>query len=162
MNPAPPPATQRLRNSHCRLHASSILLVRIRADRASIESAFDLQVQWKELSQLRYVGKGAMCRIYSANLDGRKVAVKIARDDIQNGNVAEHDLEVELAVLTNLRHKNIIQLLGAGMREVDGTQYRFLVLEFLELGTLADGIAAGVCQGHQRSALTKLVQGAKR
>ncbi|KAG5184473.1 kinase-like domain-containing protein [Tribonema minus] len=91
------------------------------------------EVQWNELQNLRYVGRGAMCRIYSANLGGRKVAVKIARDDCKDPSAAEHDLE-----------------------------YRFLVLEYLELGTLADGIETGVMQGHQQSTLAKLVKGAKR
>eukprot|EP00611_Tribonema_gayanum_P022891 TRINITY_DN4694_c0_g1_i1.p1 TRINITY_DN4694_c0_g1~~TRINITY_DN4694_c0_g1_i1.p1 ORF type:complete len:544 (-),score=114.49 TRINITY_DN4694_c0_g1_i1:612-2243(-) len=120
------------------------------------------EVQWNELQNLRYVGRGAMCRIYSANLGGRKVAVKIARDDCKDPSAAEHDLEVEMHVLQHMRHRNIIQLLGAGVRACGNQQYRFLVLEYLELGTLADGIETGVMQGHQQSTLAKLVKGAKR
>lgn len=37
---------------------------------------------------------GAMCEIYSAELDGVKVAVKIPRKDCEEPAVAEHDLEV--------------------------------------------------------------------
>lgn len=37
---------------------------------------------------------GAMCEIYSAELDGVKVAVKIPRRDCEEPAVAEHDLEV--------------------------------------------------------------------
>lgn len=39
---------------------------------------------------------GAMCEIYSAELDGVKVAVKIPRMDCEEPAVAEHDLEVRL------------------------------------------------------------------
>lgn len=37
---------------------------------------------------------GAMCEIYSAELEGVKVAVKIPRRDCEEPAVAEHDLEV--------------------------------------------------------------------
>lgn len=37
---------------------------------------------------------GAMCEIYSAELDGLKVAVKVPRKDCEEPAVAEHDLEV--------------------------------------------------------------------
>lgn len=37
---------------------------------------------------------GAMCEIYSAELDGLKVAVKVPRRDCEEPAVAEHDLEV--------------------------------------------------------------------
>lgn len=37
---------------------------------------------------------GAMCEIYSAELEGAKVAVKIPRGDCEEPAVAEHDLEV--------------------------------------------------------------------
>jgi hypothetical protein len=59
--------------------------------------------------------------------------------------------------------RHVIRLLGAGTRKRPGRgDARFLVLEFLELGTLADGIAAGVRQGHFETRLGRLVRGAKR
>lgn len=51
-------------------------------------------LQWSELSHLTYITMGAMCEIYSAELDGVKVAVKIPRRDCEEPAVAEHDLEV--------------------------------------------------------------------
>lgn len=51
-------------------------------------------VQWSELSGLAYMTMGAMCEIYSAELDGVKVVVKIPRKDCEVPSVAEHDLEV--------------------------------------------------------------------
>lgn len=51
-------------------------------------------LQWSELSHLTYITMGAMCEIYSAELDGVKVAVKIPRKDCEEPAVAEHDLEV--------------------------------------------------------------------
>ncbi|CAM9527385.1 unnamed protein product [Ectocarpus sp. 6 AP-2014] len=93
-------------------------------------------LQWSELSKVTYMTMGAMCEIYSAELDGVKVAVKIPRKDCEEPAVAEHDLEVELDVLKRVSHKHILGLIGAGNREQK--PHRFLVLEFLELGTLAD------------------------
>eukprot|EP00903_Cladosiphon_okamuranus_P020598 g18908.t1 len=93
-------------------------------------------LQWSELSHLTYITMGAMCEIYSAELDGVKVAVKIPRKDCEEPAVAEHDLEVELDVLKRVSHKHILALIGAGEREEK--PHRFLVLEYLELGTLAD------------------------
>eukprot|EP00752_Nemacystus_decipiens_P009861 g8798.t1 len=93
-------------------------------------------LDWSELSHLTYITMGAMCEIYSAELDGVKVAVKIPRKDCEEPAVAEHDLEVELDVLKRVCHKHILALIGAGNREEK--PHRFLVLEYLELGTLAD------------------------
>eukprot|EP00904_Undaria_pinnatifida_P014006 jgi/Undpi1/9736/HiC_scaffold_27.g12192.m1 len=84
---------------------------------------------------------GAMCEIYSADLDGVKVAVKVPRSDCEEPAVAEHDLEVELDVLKRVSHKHIIALIGAGNKPEK--PHRFLVLEFLELGTLADKLDSG-------------------
>ena len=43
---------------------------------------------------------GAMCEIYSAELDGVKVAVKIPRKDCEEPAVAAHDLEVGTLLCT--------------------------------------------------------------
>lgn len=51
-------------------------------------------LQWSELSHVVYLTMGAMCEIYSAEVDGVKVAVKIPRKDSEEPTVAEHDLEV--------------------------------------------------------------------
>lgn len=53
-------------------------------------------LQWSDLSHLTYMTAGAMCEIYSAELDGVKVAVKVPRKDCEEPAVAEHDLEVGL------------------------------------------------------------------
>ena len=51
-------------------------------------------LRWSDLTQLTYMTMGAMCEIYSADLDGVKVAVKVPRSDCEEPAVAEHDLEV--------------------------------------------------------------------
>lgn len=51
-------------------------------------------LQWSDLKHLTYMTAGAMCEIYSAELDGVKVAIKVPRKDCEEPAVAEHDLEV--------------------------------------------------------------------
>jgi hypothetical protein len=63
------------------------------------------QIEWNELSNLSYMTEGAMCRIYSADYKGQRVAVKAPRTDCEDPEIAEHDLEVELEVLWGLDHK---------------------------------------------------------
>ncbi|CAM9193127.1 unnamed protein product [Choristocarpus tenellus] len=105
-------------------------------------------LKWEELSNLTYMTKGAMCEIYSADLGGTKVAVKIPRLDCEDPDVAAHDLEVELDVLKRVEHKHIIALIGAGLRKE--APQRFLVLEFLELGTLAEKLEDETATGDRK------------
>jgi hypothetical protein len=56
----------------------------------------------------------------------------------------------------------VIKLLGAGFRDDGKRRCRFLVLEYLELGTLADGVAAGVRQGHSESKIGRLLCSGKK
>ncbi|CAM9242400.1 unnamed protein product [Chrysoparadoxa australica] len=103
------------------------------------------RILWEELYNMQYLTKGAMCEIHSAEYRGQKVAIKVPRLDCEEPKVAEHDLEVELDVLIDLDHKHIITLIGAGMKAEK--PHRFLVLEFLDLGTLAEKLEQGTQYG---------------
>ncbi|KAG5188764.1 kinase-like domain-containing protein [Tribonema minus] len=118
------------------------------------------KIVWEDLKNLFYMTEGAMCRIYSAEYRGAKVVVKLPRDDCEDPEIAEHDLEVELEVLWGLDHRHIIKLLGAGLREIP--PYRFLVLEYLEMGTLADRLNAGAPPGQEETGYNKIIKGTKK
>ncbi|KAK4419190.1 Serine/threonine-protein kinase-like protein CCR1 [Sesamum alatum] len=92
---------------------------------------------FKEFNEL---GRGSYGFVYKAVLpDGRQVAVKRANAaTIIHTN--SRDFEMELEVLCNLRHGNIVNLLGycAEMGE------RLLVYEFMPHGTLHDHLHGGL------------------
>eukprot|EP00612_Vaucheria_litorea_P001157 CAMPEP_0171456780 /NCGR_PEP_ID=MMETSP0945-20130129/3122_1 /TAXON_ID=109269 /ORGANISM="Vaucheria litorea, Strain CCMP2940" /LENGTH=518 /DNA_ID=CAMNT_0011982257 /DNA_START=359 /DNA_END=1915 /DNA_ORIENTATION=+ len=117
------------------------------------------EIKWEELTGLQQMNQGAMCKIYSAEYNGMKVAVKVPRTDCEDPEVAVHDLEVELEILWGLDHKYIIKLIGAGLRSFHPK--RFIVLEFLELGTLADRLNLGLLPNQAETGYNKRMKGTK-
>ncbi|KAG5178741.1 kinase-like domain-containing protein [Tribonema minus] len=103
-----------------------------------------------------------MCRIYSAQWQGVKVAVKAPRDESRDCAGAERDLELELHLLQHLHHRHIIKLIGAGWHSVGRRLSRFLVLEYLEGGTLGDAIAQGAASRGRMPILKRLLGGHKK
>ncbi len=93
-------------------------------------------IEWDELENMVYMTQGAMCNISTADYRGMKVVAKVPRTDCEEQDMAVNDLEVELELLQMCNNKNIIKLIGAGWRPLK--PHRFLVLEFLELGTLRE------------------------
>ncbi|CAN0222212.1 unnamed protein product [Ectocarpus sp. 4 AP-2014] len=75
-----------------------------------------------------------MCVAYTALLNGQKVVLKTPLPDTSHAAVAANDLEVEMLLLKELHHDNIVSLLGAGYLP-DGR--RFVALEYLSGGTLS-------------------------
>lgn len=65
--------------------------------------------------------------VYSASLHGAEVAVKKLKPHLKNESVASRDIEVELELMRDMSHPNVLRMLGAG--EHNGC--RFLVLEKL-------------------------------
>ncbi|CAI9766316.1 unnamed protein product [Fraxinus pennsylvanica] len=109
---------------------------------------------FKEFNEL---GKGSYGFVYKAVLpDGRHVAVKRANAaTIIHTN--SRDFEMELEVLCNVRHSNIVNLLGycAEMGE------RLLVYEFMPHGTLHDHLHGGLSPLNWSLRLKIAVQSAK-
>ena len=74
-------------------------------------------------------GSGGSCDVFSATLDGERVAIKIARDGSSTS--AMRDLRAEATLLKELGlrpHRHIITIIGEGIRD-DGRP--FIVLELL-------------------------------
>ena len=66
--------------------------------------------------------------VYSGEYDGKKVAIKLLKD---NHRGLQHFL-AEAAVMTGLNHPHLVQLIGVSLAEKPA----FIVTEFLEKGSL--------------------------
>lgn len=118
------------------------------------DGQLDLNLDFEELNDVRYLTNGGMCSIYTAEWRGRRVVVKMPRDDCAQPEVARKDLETEIDILTRLQHPNIVEMLGAGhvcpldidadgqeageFRDLDQESKRFVLLEYLIGGTLTE------------------------
>ena len=83
------------------------------------------------------------CHIYTALWKAKKVILKLIKADRINSLVASSEFETEVSVLSRLNHGNIVRYLGSGF-----DPRRFIVLEYLEGGTLASviGMYPGWCK----------------
>jgi hypothetical protein len=64
----------------------------------------DQDVDLAELSDVQFVANGGMCTIFSASFRGGRVALKVPREDCAQPDIARHDLESEVTVLSKLRY----------------------------------------------------------
>ncbi|CAM9317693.1 unnamed protein product, partial [Ectocarpus sp. 12 AP-2014] len=118
----------------------------------------DLNLDFEELRDVQYLTNGGMCSIYTAEWRGRRVVVKMPRDDCAQPEVARKDLETEIDILQRLQHPNIVEMLGAGFvnpldvgpdggggergefRDLDQASLLFVLLEYLVGGTLTESM----------------------
>ncbi len=96
-------------------------------------------IEWDELKNMVFMTSGAMCNIFTAEYKETKVVAKVPRTDCEEPDIAVADLEGELELLQMCNNIHIIKLIGVGWRR-NVEPHRFLVLEFLELGTLQDNL----------------------
>uniref|UniRef100_A0AAV1UTU4 TKL protein kinase n=1 Tax=Peronospora matthiolae TaxID=2874970 RepID=A0AAV1UTU4_9STRA len=103
----------------------------------------EIRAEWKlNLNEVRLdkaVGSGRSGSTYSAWWRGTHVAAKVVDSSVNSQAVGEelsNEFHREVAVVTKLRHPNIVLFLGAA---VDPPRY-CLVFEFMENGTLTDFI----------------------
>ncbi|WOH13112.1 hypothetical protein DCAR_0832621 [Daucus carota subsp. sativus] len=90
----------------------------------------DLQVATNRFATDNVIGEGGYGVVYHGHLaNGSSVAVKKL---FNNQGQAEKDFKVEVEAIGNVRHKNLVRLLGYC---IEGTQ-RMLVYEFVSNGTL--------------------------
>jgi len=91
-----------------------------------------------------------MCKLFLAQYYGQTVVVKLPREDCKQPEHALKDLMTEIETLSKLRHKHIVRFLGSGTRILSPEQsVPFLILEYLEHGTLTDflGTSTGLGEG---------------
>ncbi|KAL8105534.1 putative receptor-like protein kinase At5g18500 [Apium graveolens] len=90
----------------------------------------DLQVATNRFATDNIIGEGGYGVVYRGHLaNGSSIAVKKL---FNNQGQAEKDFKVEVEAIGNVRHKNLVRLLGYC---IEGTQ-RMLVYEFVSNGTL--------------------------
>jgi len=92
-----------------------------------------IDLKWCQLRNVEYLTDGANSWIHTAVMNGKPVAVKTLKPECQDLAHAINEIEDELAIHLKLKHKNIVQLHGAG---TTSKGHRFLVLERLDGGTL--------------------------
>lgn len=102
-------------------------------DYSSVTGA-NLNMDWLLLKHVEFYVDGGHNWLYSAELDGKPVVVKIVKPRARNDPLAIEDLERELRVHASLDHENIVELVGAGLKPQGE---RFIVLEKLDGGTLS-------------------------
>ncbi|CAM9384725.1 unnamed protein product [Ascophyllum nodosum] len=146
-------------------------------DGGSVDVQVELNLDFEELKNVHYLANGGMCSIYTAEWRGRRVVVKMPRDDCAQPEVARKDLETEIDILQRLDHPNIVEMLGAGFvsplnvdpdgshepgdfRDLEQSK-RFVLLEYLVGGTLteqmctrnppADGMMSSVVRRWQQN-----------
>ncbi|KAM0932134.1 putative protein kinase RLK-Pelle-LRR-IX family [Dioscorea sansibarensis] len=82
--------------------------------------------------QTNVLGWGGFGVVYRGELNGTIVAVK--RSNLRSGEVDKRSFNAEMGVLKNVRHRNLVALLGYCMENGE----RLLVYEYMSNGTLAD------------------------
>uniref|UniRef100_A0A8C4TID2 Tyrosine-protein kinase n=1 Tax=Erpetoichthys calabaricus TaxID=27687 RepID=A0A8C4TID2_ERPCA len=84
----------------------------------------------KELRFLQSIGKGEFGDVMLGDYRGNKVAVKCIKND-----ATAQAFLAEASVMTQLRHNNLVQLLGVIVEEKGGL---FIVTEYMAKGSLVD------------------------
>lgn len=87
---------------------------------------------WGDFHSVQHLIDSSSCHIYIAYWNTRKVVLKLIKAERVNSAVAVSEFETEVSVLSRLNHGNVVRFLGSGHQP-----RRFIVLEFLEGGTLA-------------------------
>lgn len=88
-------------------------------------------IRMNDLKLGEVLGKGEFGDVFLGSLHGRKVAVKKLKD---SNSKAAQDFLTEASLMTSLRHKNLVQLLGVVF---DGPSICF-VTEYMAKGSLVD------------------------
>ncbi|XP_012867418.1 PREDICTED: tyrosine-protein kinase CSK [Dipodomys ordii] len=84
----------------------------------------------KELKLLQTIGKGEFGDVMLGDYRGNKVAVKCIKND-----ATAQAFLAEASVMTQLRHSNLVQLLGVIVEEKSGL---YIVTEYMAKGSLVD------------------------
>lgn len=92
-------------------------------------------VMWSDLQQLQHRIDSSSCHIYTAVWKDTPVIVKLIKAHRISSPATLSEFEMEAAVLSNVRHPYVVQLLGRGYQP-----RLFLVLELLGGGSLSHAL----------------------
>lgn len=96
----------------------------------------ELQSATFNFSTENFIGSGGWSQVYRGVLsDGQSLAVKV----LNCSSIAEQDLLMEVGILTSLRHKHIISLVGYCVEN----HSRLLVYNFVSRGNLEENLHGG-------------------
>ena len=103
------------------------------------------KIHWDEInaggiSDVKFIGAGEFCSVYSAHLDDGKiqVAIKMLKDNKIDSPTAARDLEFEMHLMSRMDHRNILKCIGTS--EFGQTPHRqFIALEMIRV-TLHDAL----------------------
>jgi len=107
----------------------------------SVRNNSPRRIKWSELSDVQFLQNGTGTSLFTADLCGQRVVMKTPLSGMTYSDTVEatKDLKQEAAFLRVLDHPNITRLLGTGsMPMVNGSWFFFLIVEWLEGGTLFD------------------------
>eukprot|EP00640_Fibrocapsa_japonica_P002176 CAMPEP_0113943622 /NCGR_PEP_ID=MMETSP1339-20121228/26932_1 /TAXON_ID=94617 /ORGANISM="Fibrocapsa japonica" /LENGTH=342 /DNA_ID=CAMNT_0000948553 /DNA_START=75 /DNA_END=1106 /DNA_ORIENTATION=+ /assembly_acc=CAM_ASM_000762 len=92
-----------------------------------------------DLVNLMRIGEGSFCQVFSADFHGERVAVKVARSDV-NLQKATRMLHNEARTLKWLDHIGIVRYIGQGWTESEhsSSPLYFFVMEMVAGGSLSD------------------------
>lgn len=91
------------------------------------------ELTFDAFTHMVHLTDGSNANIYTASYQGEKVVIKVIKEGMETDPIALHEFDLEYGMLSRLRHKHIIRILGAGYEP-----RRFMVLEYLSKGTLHD------------------------
>ena len=93
-----------------------------------------MNVNWNDLRNVEYLTDGGNNWIHTAVMNNQPVVIKQLKPEVHDVVSAMDEIEGELRIHSQLDHRNIVSLHGAGH---DRNGARFLVLERLDGGTLS-------------------------
>jgi hypothetical protein len=90
----------------------------------------------KDFTKITHLTDGSNSNIFTAFYKGQKVIIKRIKEGMETDPIALHEFDLEYGMLSRMKHKHIVRILGAGY-----DPRRFMVLEYLSEGTLHDLLA---------------------
>lgn len=118
----------------------------------------NLNMDWLLLKHVEFYVDGGHNWLYSAELNGKPVVVKIVKPRSRNDPMAIEDLERELRIHARLNHENIVELVGAGLKPQGE---RFIVLEKLDGGTLSQMLGFNRKRAEKKNTIFKNDKGSR-
>mmetsp|Transcript_12196 Transcript_12196/g.15809 ORF Transcript_12196/g.15809 Transcript_12196/m.15809 type:complete len:329 (-) Transcript_12196:59-1045(-) len=94
-------------------------------------------IEWDSLENVTYVNSDHYSLVYKAMYEERDVTVKVLKNLNPTLNQPNPTLPFEAQILSSIHHQNVATLIGVGQCKTPSI-CDFIVLEYLEQGTLSD------------------------
>ena len=94
-------------------------------------------IEYSHFQTVDHIRDGTNARIWKVNYENREIIIKELKTKYLNDEIANNEINSELAVLKCCEHPNIIDIIGHGK----GSS-KFIALEYLQGGTLQDAFSS--------------------